>query len=162
MAFLFARFLLFFAFFAVSALAIQPKVSVSATSFDLVSGRKVSVQYALDSPITCPPTAEHCDVVIKLTNSHPDIISIDNCMVKWNYNEFSAIRIINIEVKSSFVSNQQITAKITAEPADSASIYYSGEHLSTATYYQISLFFFFYVFFHVLIFMNICSHCYYY
>ena len=123
------RFLLFLGFLAAATLAAQPKISVSRTSIDLISGQTVSVQYALDAPIVCPSTAVHCDVVLKLSNSRPDIIAMDNCVLRWNYNEFSAIRTVKIQVKSAFVAGVQINAKITAEAVDSSSIYYSGLYL---------------------------------
>jgi len=104
------------------------KVSLSRTeTLTMTSGRSYSIQFALDSPITCPATATSCDVLLALTNTKPDLISIDVCALRWSFSQWSAIRTVVITVKDSFrPTTLDVLAKIITERVVSSSSYYSG------------------------------------
>ena len=68
-----------------------------------------------------------CDVLLVLTNTKPDLISIDVCALRWSFSQWSAIRTVVITVKDSFrPTTLDVLAKIITERVVSSSSYYSG------------------------------------
>lgn len=107
-----------------SPVTVNPKLD---RVFRVDEGFAKVFEFKLDEPIICPDNIDReCNVVIKLTNSHPDEIALDTCHVKWLKHQWTESRFVTIRAVEDFVDDAEKDFTIVTEPIDSASLYYNG------------------------------------
>jgi len=110
-----------------AATASAVRVSVSPTSLTIKEGFKQVITFKLDEPIICSQLDDReCSVVVKLTNSHPHQVSIDNCHVKWTSRQWHTPRYITVRASEDFVDDTESTYTLQTEVVESPSEYYNG------------------------------------
>lgn len=113
--------------------ALTPRVKPSQTSITIDKGKFDVVEFTLDEPIICKDIDASCSVTVLLTNPNPAKISLDNCMVKWNWNEWMQPRHIRVAAVENFVNDKPFTGTIVLGSAISRSEYYSGYRAANIT-----------------------------
>lgn len=105
----------------------SPKVTVSKTSLTIDKGSKDVIAFTLDEPIICPSiTADkNCSVTMLLTNPNNKKIALDNCKIKWNWDEWTQTRYLTVTAVENFVNDIPFEGYIKTEPIVSGSEYYS-------------------------------------
>ncbi|EGD75710.1 hypothetical protein PTSG_07827 [Salpingoeca rosetta] len=114
---------------AASTTAVQVTISPNpvSTTFRVNEGFSQVFELKLDEPIICQGDAEReCNVVIKLTNSHPEELALDSCHVKWLPHQWTESRFITVRAVEDFIDDGEKDFTIVTEPIDSASLYYNG------------------------------------
>ena len=56
-----------------------------------------------EEPIICPDQKRECVVVVNISNSHPDWIAINPCLVKWEAAEWHQTKTIEITTVQDYV-----------------------------------------------------------
>ena len=115
------------------ATAAPPRIKPSQTSITIDKGKFDVVEFTLDEPIICKDMGLSCSVTVLLTNPNPSKISMDNCMVKWNWDEWSQPRHIRISAVENFINDKPFTGTIVMGPAISRSDYYNGYRTANIT-----------------------------
>ena len=115
------------------SVAVTPRIKPSQTSITIDKGKFDVVEFTLDEPIICRDIDNSCSVTVLLTNPNPAKISLDNCMVKWNWNEWMQPRHIRVSAVENFVNDRPFTGTIVMSPAISRSEYYSGYRAANIT-----------------------------
>ena len=110
-----------------------PRINTSHTSLTIDKGKYDMVGFTLDEPIICKDMDGSCSVVVLLTNPNPNKISLDNCMVKWNWDEWYQTRYIKVSAVENFINDVAYTGTIITSPAISRSEYYSGFRANNIT-----------------------------
>jgi len=110
-----------------------PRINLSQTSLTIDKGKYDMVGFTLDEPIICKDMDGSCSVVVLLTNPNPNKISLDNCMVKWNWDEWSQTRYIKVSAVENFINDIAYTGTIIMGPAISRSEYYNGFRANNIT-----------------------------
>ena len=113
--------------------AFSPRIKPSQTSITIDKGKFDVVEFMLDEPIICKDMDASCAVTVLLTNPNPAKISMDNCMVKWNWNEWMQPRHIRVAAVENFVNDKPFTGTIVLGAAISRSEYYSGYRAANIT-----------------------------
>eukprot|EP00056_Hartaetosiga_gracilis_P010697 m.159312 g.159312 ORF g.159312 m.159312 type:complete len:1837 (+) comp13368_c0_seq3:108-5618(+) len=104
-------------------------------TFTVSEGFSRVFEFKLDEPIICPQQAnKECNVVIKLTNTHPHELTMDNCHVKWRWDQWTESRFITIRAVEDFVDDAEKTFQVVIEPIVSPSEYYNGFELPNWTF----------------------------
>lgn len=116
-----------------SGCALSPRIKPSQTSITIDKGKSDVVEFTLDEPIICKDMDGSCAVTVLLTNPNPAKISLDNCMVKWNWNEWTQPRHIRVAAVENFVNDKPFTGTIVLGAAISRSEYYSGYRAANIT-----------------------------
>ena len=84
------------------------KVIVSKTSITLDKGSKDVISFTLNEPILCPYTTfgnQNCSVIILITNPNVNKIALDNCQIKWNYDEWFQPRYLTVSAVENFIND---------------------------------------------------------
>jgi len=110
-----------------------PRINTSQTGLTIDKGKYDMVGFTLDEPIICKDMDKSCSVVVLLTNPNPNKISLDNCMVKWNWDEWTQTRYIKVSAVENFINDVAYTGTIIMSPAISRSEYYSGFRANNIT-----------------------------
>lgn len=113
--------------------AVTQRIKPSQTSITIDKGKFDVVEFTLDEPIICKDMDGSCSVTVLLTNPNPAKISMDNCMVKWNWNEWMQPRRIRVAAVENFINDKPFTGTIVMNPAISRSEYYSGYRTANIT-----------------------------
>ena len=58
-----------------------------ACTIPLKNGLREVIEFHLEEPIDCPDQKVECVVVVNISNSHPEWMSISPCLVKWEASE---------------------------------------------------------------------------
>lgn len=106
--------------------AITPRVSVSKTSLTINKGSKDVIAFTLDEPIICPTLQNNCSVTMLLTNPNNKKIALDNCKIKWNWDEWFETRYLTVSAVENFINDVPFEGFIKTEPIISNSEYYSN------------------------------------
>jgi hypothetical protein len=130
---MFPLLLLCFSLLTPLSVAFTPRIKPSQTSITIDKGKFDVVEFTLDEPIICKDMDSSCAVTVLLTNPNPAKISIDNCMVKWNWNEWMQPRHIRVSAVENFVNDKAFTGTIVMNPAISRSEYYLGYRVANIT-----------------------------
>jgi hypothetical protein len=112
---------------------VTPRIKPSHTSITIDKGKFDTVEFTLDEPIICKDMDSPCSLYVTLTNPDTSKISMDNCMVKWNWNEWMQPRHIRISAVENFVNDKPFTGTIVLNPAVSRSEYYAGYRTANIT-----------------------------
>lgn len=120
----------FFAIFLLANIgfigAITPRILVSKTSLTIDKGSKDLISFNLDEPIICPSISNrNCSVTLLLTNPNNKKIALDNCKIKWNWDEWSETRYLAVTSVENFINDVPFEGFIKTEPVISNSEYYS-------------------------------------
>ena len=119
----------FFAMFLLANMgfigAITPRVMVSKTSLTIDKGSKDVISFTLDEPIICQTNQNNCSVSLLLTNPNNKKIALDNCKIKWNWDEWTDTRYLTVTAVENFVNDVPFEGFIKTEPIISNSEYYS-------------------------------------
>ena len=104
------------------------KISIDKTSFTLDKGSSTIFTFSLNQPIFCEDQSQiaECAVVIEIDNQSPAHVAMDNCIVKWNYNEWSQKRYLRVSAVDNFVNEGSLSFKLVTQPAKSDSTYYKN------------------------------------
>ncbi len=105
--------------------AVTPRVSVSKTSLTIDKGSKDVIAFNLDEPIICPSNQNNCSVTMLLTNPNNKKIALDNCKIKWNWDEWYETRYLTVSAVENFINDVPFEGFIKTEPIISNSEYYS-------------------------------------
>jgi hypothetical protein len=92
----------------------------------LSSGLDTNVKFTLSQPIVCAASVKtECNVIVALTNSHPDKVRLDPCYVKWTSSDWFTTKNVNIKAipNQPLLNTDMIT--ITTGPAASPAAFYS-------------------------------------
>jgi hypothetical protein len=101
------------------------RVTVDKTLISVQEGFTTKIKFQLTQPFACPDT-DDCSVIIKLTNSHPNDIAVDNCHVKWLPHQWHQPRFIAVSATEDFVDDKEKTFFLVTETAISNSDFYNG------------------------------------
>eukprot|EP00045_Choanoeca_perplexa_P016906 m.235077 g.235077 ORF g.235077 m.235077 type:complete len:1764 (+) comp17396_c0_seq1:73-5364(+) len=114
------------------AAAAQGRVSISQTAFTMNPDNSASVTFRLSEPIVCPSelTTTECAVVIELTNNAKQRLTVDNCWVKWEADEWAETRTIRIRTLENFANWGRTIDSIVTSAIISESQYYEGHNPS--------------------------------
>ena len=120
---------MFFAIFLLANIgfigAVTPRVLVSKTSLTIDKGSKDVISFTLDEPIICPSNQNNCSVSMLLTNPNNKKIALDNCKIKWNWDEWAETRYLTVTAVENFINDVPFEGFIKTEPIISNSEYYS-------------------------------------
>eukprot|EP00055_Hartaetosiga_balthica_P011100 m.49500 g.49500 ORF g.49500 m.49500 type:complete len:1837 (-) comp7454_c0_seq3:541-6051(-) len=104
-------------------------------TFTISEGFSKVFEFKLDEPIICPQQAnKECNVIIRLTNTHPHEITMDNCHVKWRWDQWTESRFITVRAVEDFVDDGEKVFQVLIEPIESPSEYYNEFDLPDWTF----------------------------
>lgn len=112
---------------------LQPRITISngCSSFDddcvmtLTEGMDRMVQIELDEPIICADQSSECVVVVNISNSHPHIVQVEPCLVRWEREEWHQTKTVRVTAVQSY-----------QETAEEQRVHLETHTITTAEYYQ--------------------------
>jgi len=103
------------------------KIELSQTSVVIDKGSSSIITFTINEPIICPQmVSADCSLVILLSNPNTHKISLDNCQIKWKWDEWTEPRFLRVSAVENFINDLPFSGKIITKPAISNSEYYSG------------------------------------
>jgi hypothetical protein len=86
------------------------------------------VEFTLSQPIVCDSNEERvCQVAVPITNSHPNLVAIEPCVVVWTSQTWFQKRTVRVTAVENYVNdNVQRTVTLKTEPAISSAVFYEG------------------------------------
>ena len=67
------------------------------------------VSLTLDEPIICNDQEIECAVIVNISNSHPNIVSVEPCYVRWHRDEWHHTKRVRVSLSPSLPSSPQQT-----------------------------------------------------
>ena len=134
--FFFSSLFFFFLFFSA-----QQKIRLSPScakpeecAHTLTEGLNQVITFRLDQPIVCDSSVltstgqvRECAVAVKLTVSHPGIVAVNPCFVKWTTKDWFKERTVRITAVEDYVNDNTLKrVTVVTEPAISPAPYYEG------------------------------------
>ncbi|EGD72656.1 hypothetical protein PTSG_04390 [Salpingoeca rosetta] len=108
------------------ASAAAQRIHVDKTSLTVSEGFYEVITFTLDEPIICTTQDGECAVVIEVQNPHPNQVAIDNCIIKWDWQDWHQPRTLVIRAVEDFVDDGTFEGMIVTDPAISRSEYYKN------------------------------------
>jgi hypothetical protein len=93
-----------------SVAQLAPRIDVSdgctgfdqACAIDLHEGLDQWVSLNLDEPIICNDQEIECAVIVNISNSHPNIVSVEPCYVRWHRDEWHHTKRVRVTARQSY------------------------------------------------------------
>ena len=89
-------------------------------------GLKQDVQCSLTDPIICPRDARECVVVMNVSNSYPEWVSINPCLLRWTSDTWHQVKTLQIKTRDDYVDVNEDRQVHLKSGAQSASELYDG------------------------------------
>lgn len=101
-------------------------VTVQGTKFILRESLVATSTFKLTNPIICEDPQAICQVVVTITNSHPEDIAIDKCVLIWDRDDWHTPRTLEITAVEDFIPDGTHLRKLITSDVLSNSEYYNG------------------------------------
>eukprot|EP00041_Stephanoeca_diplocostata_P039671 m.1637402 g.1637402 ORF g.1637402 m.1637402 type:complete len:1970 (-) comp25810_c0_seq1:222-6131(-) len=91
----------------------------------LEEGLDITVNLALDEPIICADQDFECSVIVNFSNSHPHIVTVDPCYVRWERLQWHQTRTIRVTAVQSYRNTGEQRVHLESNVVANAN-YYNG------------------------------------